>query len=199
VRAGVWRICGPHRGLATVAQSFYLAPQLYGVVAPFCPTAVDVRNIGVEDAAGSLMMRGALGERTGSDELPYRGTVYGQGSCDAALGDAPSVQFHHSTVTGIALLAALEGSALFPGGEHGDRARRLGNGGVDSLRLHDPLGCLPENGVIALDKALECFRDVLEQVPAIGHLHGLWSTLRGGLGVRAAAVPCYDLDLGMAL
>jgi hypothetical protein len=67
---------GALKVFATVAQGFYLAPQLYGVVAPFCPTAVDVRNIGVEDAAGSLVWS-ALGERTGPDELPYRGAVYG--------------------------------------------------------------------------------------------------------------------------
>jgi hypothetical protein len=65
--------------------------------------------------------------------------------------------------------------------------------------LHNPLGCLPHNSVIALDKALDYLRGVLEQMPAIGHLHGLWSALCGGFLVRTAAVPCYDLDLGMAL
>ena len=191
-------VSAEHRDLASVAQSFYLAPQLYGVVAPFCSTAVDVRNIGVENAAGSLMW-GALGKRTiCPDELPYRGAVYGQGSGDATLRDALPVQFHHFSVTGIALLVALEGSALFSGGEHRDRARRFDYGGVASLRLHDPLGCLPENGVLALDKALDYLRSILEQVPAIGHLHGLWSAICCGLGVRTAAVPCYDPDLGMA-
>jgi hypothetical protein len=121
---------------------------------------VDVRDIGVEDAAGSLIW-GALGERTGPDELPYRGAVYGQSSGDAALRDALPVQFHHFAVTSIALLAALEGSALSSGGEHEDRARSLGYRSLDSLRLHDPLGCLPDNGVIALDKALDYLRGVL--------------------------------------
>jgi hypothetical protein len=58
---------------------------------------------------------------------------------------------------------------------------------------------LAENGVIALGKALNYLRGVLKQVPAISYLHGLRSTICRSLGVRAAAIPCYDPDLGMAL
>jgi hypothetical protein len=55
------------------------------------------------------------------------------------------------------------------------------------------------NGVIALDNALDYLRGFLEQMPAIGHLHGLRSALCGGFRVRTAAVACYEPDLGIAL
>src|SRR5215211_9175178 len=144
VRAGVWRTCGP-------SQPCHRSPKLLSPATAEWRCRTLLRNGGgCKEYRGRGCCRlsyvGALGERTNSDELPYRGAVYGQGSGDAALRDAQPMQFHHVTVTGIALLAALEGSALFSGGEHGDRARRFGYGGVDSLHLHNPLGCLPDNG-----------------------------------------------------
>ena len=42
--------------------------------------------------------------------------------------------------------------------------RRLAYRGLDSLRLHDPLGCLPDDGVIALDKALDCLQQFAVQL-----------------------------------
>src|SRR5215207_1338524 len=129
-RAGVWSICGPsrpcHRSLKLLSRA-----TVVWRCRPLLPNGGGCKEYRGRGCCRLSYMRGALGERTGPDELPYRDAVYGQGSGDAALGDALPVQFHHFTVTGIALLAALEGSALFSGGEHGGRARRLGYRGLD--------------------------------------------------------------------
>src|SRR5262249_20945959 len=52
---------------------------------------------------------------------------------------------------------------------------------------------------VTLEEAFEHLADVLEQVPAIGDLHGIGRGFGGGLGVGAGAVAADDLDTGVVL
>ena len=49
------------------------------------------------------------------------------------------------------------------------------------------------------EHALDGLAQVLQQVPAVGDLHGLGGTLRRRLGVGRRTVPADDLDPGMLL
>jgi hypothetical protein len=95
---------------------------------------MDVRDIGIEDAATSLL-GSTLWEAIGMNELAYRSAVYGKGSSYGTLRDALVVQLNNFEVASIALLASRPFLALISG--RNQRLRTLGQRITDQLRLGD--------------------------------------------------------------
>ena len=101
-----------------------------------------------------------------------------------------------------ALVALAAGLQLLlvpdPGTIGGKRTRREGGGVVFFRRLCLGSGRLAQRLLLLQQELLQGAGQIVHEVPTVGDLHGLRSALCGGLGVRAAAVPGYDLYLWMA-
>src|ERR671932_1930970 len=53
--------------------------------------------------------------------------------------------------------------------------------------------------MMAAREALDGLGQVLQQMPAIGYLYCVWSSLASSIGVGSGSVPANDLDAGMLL
>jgi hypothetical protein len=53
---------------------------------------------------------------------------------------------------------------------------------------------LLEEMLLVQKEAFERIHQIVDQVPAIRHLHSLWRSAAGPVGIEAAAVATHDLD-----